>query len=400
MLAAAAAAAAAAAVIAADSSTVRELKAQLSFLVKEAQAEHYVAAVCALGLVYGVWCRLTAPPPFRRDAVGQPRKKCVSEAATIAQLPAMVEEVRSTFKQGATRSYAWRIQQLRGLQALVIENTDEIFEAARADCGKTNAEWFFERKSILADCALAISQLHRWMRPVHAASPFWMQPATSYTLHEPFGTVLVVAPWNYPITLAIQPLVGAFAAGNTAVLKPSELAPHQSRVLAKLLPQYIDSSALLVVEGGVEVSKAVIQQPFDFVFYTGGPAVGSHVAQECSKRLTPFCLELGGKSPTLVDKSVDLVVACNRIVQGKYANAGQVRSARQPFLSPPPPTSCSTGAWRRPYACLVLLLNPSCSLPTFLSDLFTCPDARARRPASHQTMFWYIRKSGTISSRR
>ena len=343
MLAAAAAAAAAAAVMAADSTTVRELKAQLSFLVKEAQAEHYVAAVCALGLAYGFWCRLTAPPPFRRDAVGPPRKKCASDAATIAQLPAMVEEVCSTFKQGTTRSYAWRIQQLRGLQALVMENTDEIFEAARADCGKTKAEWFFERKSILADCALAISQLHRWMRPVHTASPFWMQPATSYTLHEPFGTVLVVAPWNYPITLAIQPLVGAFAAGNTAVLKPSELAPHQSRVLAKLLPRYIDSSTLLVVEGGVEVSKALIQQPFDFVFYTGGPAVGSHVAQECSKRLTPFCLELGGKSPTLVDKSVDLVVACNRIVQGKYANAGQVRSARQPFLSSSP-KSCSTGA--------------------------------------------------------
>eukprot|EP01043_Picozoa_sp_COSAG02_P034639 COSAG02_NODE_2434_length_8868_cov_96.980388_7_plen_350_part_00 len=333
MLAAAgAAAAAAAAAVMADSSAAREMKEQWSLIAAQAQAQHYLAAACALGLVYGVWCRLTAPPPFRRDAVGQAREKCASEAAAIAQLPAMMEEVRSTFKQGVTRSYAWRIQQLRGLQALVTENADEIYEAAKADCGKTNAEWFFERKAILADCALAISQLHRWMRPVHAASPFWMQPATSYTQHEPLGTVLVVAPWNYPITLALQPLVGAFAAGNTAVLKPSELAPHQSRVLAKLLPQYIDNSALLVVEGGVEVSKAVIQQPFDFVLYTGGPVVGSHVAQECSKRLIPFCLELGGKSPVLIDKSVDLVVACNRIVQGKYANAGQVRRAHQPLL--------------------------------------------------------------------
>ena len=161
------------------------------------------------------------------------------------------------------------------------------------------------------------------MRPVPLGSPFWMQPAASYTRDEPYGTVLIVAPWNYPITLTIQPLIGAFAAGNTAVLKPSELAPQQSSVLAKLLPRYVDSAALLIVEGGAEVSRAMVQQSFDFVFYTGGPVVGSLVAQECAKTLTPFCLELGGKSPTLIDQSVDLTAACNRIAQGKFANAGQ-----------------------------------------------------------------------------
>ena len=296
-----------------------EIKAQLG----AAQPQQLAACACALAVACVVYRRLTAPPAFVRGEVGEPRKPCGGEAATIAALPALVDEVRATFKQGVTRPYAWRIQQLRGLQALVEENSDEIFEGRRADSGKSNYEWFFEKKGTLGDCAMAISQLSEWMKPKGTTTPFWMQPASSYTQHEPLGTVLVVAPWNYPITLSLHPLIGAFAAGNTAVLKPSELAPHQSTVLAKLLARYIDSSALLVVEGGVEVSKTLLTLPYDFVFYTGGPVVGSLVAQTCSKSLTPFCLELGGKSPTIVDENVDLSVACARISQGKFANAGQ-----------------------------------------------------------------------------
>ena len=227
-----------------------------------------LAALGVAALVYGAYRRLVAPPSFRPELVGQPRTVAPGEpeAAAIARLPALREELGESYRAGRTRPYAWRIQQLRGLEALVKAHSDEIFEACRADCNKGSAEWFFERKGILGDCAMAIAQLHEWMKPVGAKSPFWMQPAKSYVQHEPLGTVLIVSPWNYPITLALHPLIGAFAAGNAAVLKPSELAPAQSRVLAKLLPKYIDSSALGVVEGGVEVSKALLAQSWDFVF--------------------------------------------------------------------------------------------------------------------------------------
>ena len=345
------AAAVAVAVVAADPAALAEVADAARQLLAPhglLEPQGLLAALGVAALVYGAYRRLVAPPSFRPELVGQPRTVAPGEpeAAAIARLPALREELGESYRAGRTRPYAWRIQQLRGLEALVKAHSDEIFEACRADCNKGSAEWFFERKGILGDCAMAIAQLHEWMKPVGAKSPFWMQPASSYILHEPLGTVLIVSPWNYPITLALHPLIGAFAAGNAAVLKPSELAPAQSRVLAKLLPKYIDSSALGVVEGGVEVSKALLAQSWDFVFCkivilsrfvavclanpksitiadTGGPTVGSIVAQTCSKSLTPFCLELGGKSPTIVDEHVDLSVACNRIVQGKFVNSGQ-----------------------------------------------------------------------------
>lgn len=286
-------------------SLFEKLKARYDWVSGD-EIKKVAAGLTIILLLRLVYKKLTAPPAFCREAVGTPREPCVGEAETIAALPSVVDELRTTFTSGRTRTYEWRIQQLRGLNALLAENGDEIYAACKADCGKAMTEWFFEKKSIMGDCDMAIAGLRKWMKPAGRSTPFWMQPARSYVIQEPLGTVLIVVPWNYPIALALQPLIGCFAAGNVAVLKPSEAAPHQSALLAKLLPRYIDSSALAVVEGGVEVAKAAIAQSYDFVFYTGGPAVGSIVAQTCSKSLTPFCLELGGKSPTLIDQCVSI----------------------------------------------------------------------------------------------
>jgi hypothetical protein len=175
--------------------------------LEAAELQQLGAALCVLVMLRTVYRRLTAPPAFRAEAVGEARTAPASEKETIAALPGVVEGLRASFRSEKTLAYGWRIQQLRGLQKMLAENGDEIFAACKADCGKSQAEWFFESKSIAGDLDIAISQLSEWMKPTCRQTPFWMQPAQSYVTHEPLGTVLIVSPWNYPIALALQ--VGA-----------------------------------------------------------------------------------------------------------------------------------------------------------------------------------------------
>jgi aldehyde dehydrogenase (NAD+) len=239
-------------------------------------------------------------------------------------IPGLVEGLRKTFDSGVTRPAEWRLNQLRQLLRMLEDEEPRFLEALASDLGKCNAEGFIaETGFLMNEVKLAIKNLRRWMRPRRVKAPMIARPGKAKIYAEPLGVTLVIAPWNYPLQLALSPLMGALAAGNCAVVKPSEVAPATSAALAALVPKYLDRDAVVVVEGGVPETTALLEQRFDLVFYTGNGSVGRIVMQAAAKHLTPVVLELGGKSPCIVDRDVDLDVAVRRIVWAKFFNAGQ-----------------------------------------------------------------------------
>ena len=240
------------------------------------------------------------------------------------EIATLIARLRRSFETGITRSAEWRRHQLERLQALMEENEAEILAALRTDLGKPTFEaWGAENRALLNSLELAQKHLTAWMKPRKIGAPLAVQPSTARIYPEPLGVVLVIAPWNYPLQLALEPLVGAIAAGNCAVVKPSEVTPATSALMARLVPRYLDPECIAVVEGGVPQTTALLAQRFDHIFYTGNGTVGRVVMAAAAKNLTPVTLELGGKSPCIVDDDVDLEVAAHRIVFGKFANAGQ-----------------------------------------------------------------------------
>ncbi len=236
---------------------------------------------------------------------------------------AVVARLRATFDSGRTRDAGWRRAQLRGLRRMLRERNAAFAEALRQDLGKQALEAFVTETAIVrSEIALALRQLRRWMRGERVAVPLALQPASARVVPQPQGVVLVVAPWNYPLLLLLAPLVGALAAGNCAVLKPSELAPASAAALARWLPEYVDGEAVAVVEGDANVAAALLAQPVDHVFYTGGPRVARIVAAAAAERLVPVTLELGGKSPAIVSDGDPMAIA-RRLAFGKFINAGQ-----------------------------------------------------------------------------
>jgi aldehyde dehydrogenase (NAD+) len=239
-------------------------------------------------------------------------------------IPGIVDNLRRTFASGRTRSRAWRLDQLARLDRMLAEKQPELLAALEADLGKSSFEgWLAEVAIVRKDIAFTRKHLGTWMRPERVKTPSALFPAASRVLREPLGVVLIIAPWNYPLQLAAMPLTAALAAGNCAVIKPSELAPHTSDVIARYLPQYLDPEAVTVVQGGVPEATALLEQKFDHILYTGNGTVARVVMAAAAKHLTPVTLELGGKSPTIVDASCDLEVTARRICSGKYFNAGQ-----------------------------------------------------------------------------
>lgn len=242
-------------------------------------------------------------------------------------VPASVARLRATYDAGTTRPLAWRLAQLAGLQAMLTERGGELERALAADLGKPALEAQLTEIGSVADEAAHVSRhLAQWLRPRRVPVPPRLLPARASVVREPVGVVLVVAPWNYPVQLLLSPLLGALAAGNTVVTKPSELAPTTSGVLARWLPHYLDEGAVAVLEGGPEVATALLEQRFDHVFFTGGERVARIVALAAAKHLTPTTLELGGKCPAYVDASLsdrDLAAAAKRLAWGKFLNAGQ-----------------------------------------------------------------------------
>ncbi|WSL80525.1 aldehyde dehydrogenase family protein [Kitasatospora sp. NBC_01266] len=244
--------------------------------------------------------------------------------AAATEPAAVVARLRAGFDTGRTRPLAWRLAQLAALRALLTEQSDEFLAALRTDLGKSETEAYrSEIGFTLNELDHTVAHLAQWLAPRPAAVPAAFRPAEAQVVRDPLGVVLVIAPWNYPLQLALAPVVGALAAGNTVLVKPSELAPATSAALARLLPRYLDREAVAVVEGAVPETTALLEQRFDHIFYTGNGVVGRIVMAAAAKHLTPVTLELGGKSPALVEPGADLAVTAQRIARGKFQNAGQ-----------------------------------------------------------------------------
>ena len=241
-----------------------------------------------------------------------------------ADVAAVVARARRAFDSGRTKPYAWREAQLRALRRLVVDHESEIASALESDLGKSAVEsWLTETGLVVSEIDHTLKNLRRWLAPRRVPVPLRVLPAKAQIVREPLGVVLVIAPWNYPVLLTLTPLIGALAAGNAVVVKPSEVAPAASAVLARLIGRHLDPEAVHVVEGAVPETTALLAERFDHIFYTGNSAVGRIVLEAAAKHLTPVTLELGGKSPTFVDDGVDLEATAQRIVWGKFTNAGQ-----------------------------------------------------------------------------
>ena len=228
------------------------------------------------------------------------------------------------FNSNQTRDLEWRKQQLQQIKCLVNDNEQVFLEALASDLGKPAQEaWITEVSYVTGDVDHVCKRLNSWAKKRRVATPIVAQPGRSYIQPEPQGTVLIIGAWNYPMQLILAPLVAVIAAGNCAIVKPSELAPATSQLLAKLIPQYLDSSAFSVVEGAVEETSALLSLPFDHIMYTGNGQVARIVMTAAAKHLTPVTLELGGKSPVYVDDTADITITAQRIAWGKWMNAGQ-----------------------------------------------------------------------------
>ncbi|MDR4219689.1 aldehyde dehydrogenase [Priestia megaterium] len=230
----------------------------------------------------------------------------------------------SFFNSGKTKDVAFRIETLKKLRELVVRHEDDILKAVKADLNKPEMEAKrAEVGLVLSEIDFAVKNLTEWAAPKEVETPFTHAGAKSYIYQDPYGLALVIAPWNYPFQLAVSPVVGAIAAGNCVVLKPSELTPHTSSLLAKMFNENFPEEYMTVVEGEVETSTALLKENFDYIFFTGSTMVGKIVAEAAAKHLTPVTLELGGKSPTIVHEDANIEEAAKRIARGKFANAGQ-----------------------------------------------------------------------------
>ena len=235
-----------------------------------------------------------------------------------------IHNQRDFFQTGKTKDIYFRIQQLKTLKQAVIDNETAIFNALKADLNKPLEESFTaEIVLVVKEIEYAIKHLKTWTKPKKTEIPWQFIPASAKIYPEPLGVVLIIGAWNYPFQLVLTPLIGAIAAGNCAILKPSEIASHTSNLVAEIFDKYFDRSYLAVIEGGIEASQELLAEKFDHIFFTGGTAVGKIVMEAAAKQLTPVTLELGGKSPCIVDTDIDLKIAARRITWGKFFNAGQ-----------------------------------------------------------------------------
>lgn len=235
------------------------------------------------------------------------------------------ESLKAFFYSGQTRPLAYRKQQLKNLLRFLKECENDIAKALEADLRKPHFEALTSEIGVSrAEIRYALANLNRWAQPKQVSTPITQIPASCSYAFEPKGVVLVIGPWNFPLQLNIIPLASALAAGNTVIVKLSEHAPHTSAMLASLLPRYLDSQCVRIVEGDHLVSQELLQMQFDHIFFTGSTRIGRIVMQEAAKNLIPVTLELGGKCPTIVDESADISLAATRILWGKLINAGQV----------------------------------------------------------------------------
>ncbi|MCX6247268.1 MAG: aldehyde dehydrogenase [Bacteroidetes bacterium] len=239
-------------------------------------------------------------------------------------IPAIVQQQKEFFKTQKTKDLSYRKDALRRLRAEVIRREKEITDAIHADFRKPEFESIAtETRIVLNDLDHMLRKLNRRAKP-HSVFPALLNfPSGSRIYPEPYGTVLIIAPWNYPYQLTLSPLIGAIAAGNTVVLKPSELTPHTSGVISSIVAAVFDKGHVCVVEGDAGVAEKLLNERWDYIFFTGSIQVGKIVAKSAALNLTPFTLELGGKSPCVIDRTANLKLAAKRITWGKFINGGQ-----------------------------------------------------------------------------
>ena len=246
-------------------------------------------------------------------------------ATTEVDIPAIVARLRKTFATGRTRDVAWRKRQLEALEKLMVDNEPAIAAALEKDLGRKPFEaWLADIASTAGEAADAAKNVGKWTKRKHRLLEKAQLPGRAWIEYEPFGTVLVIGAWNFPFALTLGPAIGAIAAGNTVVLKPSEVSPASSALMAELVPKYLDNDAIVVIEGDGAVSQELIAQGFDKLCFTGGTEIGRKVYEGAAKHLTPVTLELGGKSPVIVAADADIAVAAKRIAWTKLINSGQI----------------------------------------------------------------------------
>jgi aldehyde dehydrogenase (NAD+) len=236
----------------------------------------------------------------------------------------VLADLRGVFATGRTRALEWRLEQLRGIARFVDEREAEIAAALAEDLGRSSAEaWLGDIASTKGEAVYALKHLKKWMRRRRESLPLAQLPGRAWVQYEPLGVVLVIGPWNYPLYLSLAPLIAAVAAGNCAVIKPSELAPATSALLAQWVPRYVDPQAVRVVEGDAATTQELLAAGFDHALFTGGTEIGKKIMAAAAPTLTPVTLELGGKSPVIVTANADIDIAARRIAWVKLLNSGQ-----------------------------------------------------------------------------
>lgn len=239
-------------------------------------------------------------------------------------LQALLESQQLFFTSGKTRGLSYRKEALKKLRSAILMHEEELYQALHKDLHKSAFESYAtEIGFVLDELRFHLKKLHKWVKPKRVSSSIVSFPARGYKTNEPLGTVLIIAPWNYPFQLMVAPLIGAISAGNTVIIKPSEIAENTAQIIEKMVNSSFEKEYIHVVTGGVETSQALLKLRFNHIFFTGSPRVGKIVMQSAAKQMIPVTLELGGKSPCIVDETAPLELTARRIVWGKLLNAGQ-----------------------------------------------------------------------------
>ena len=243
---------------------------------------------------------------------------------TTHDIEQMIEQQRSFFYTRQTKDVEFRKKKLIHLKDSIKKYEQDVILALKKDLNKSEFEAYATEIGIVYDSiSYFLKNIDDWVKPESVKTPIQFQPGKSFIVRDPYGVVLIIGPFNYPFQLVMEPLIGAIIGGNTAIVKPSEAAPHTAAIVKKIINETFGEKYVRVVEGEKEVVTALIHAPFDYIFFTGSVMVGKVIAKAAAERLTPYCLELGGKSPAIVDQTANIDVAVSRIAWGKFNNAGQ-----------------------------------------------------------------------------
>lgn len=249
--------------------------------------------------------------------------------------PVYMESIRQFYRKGITRDVSWRLAKLKELKKSILSRVGDINRALWEDLRKSEGEAYLtEIGMVVGEIDYHVKRLKRWARGRRVATPLPFLPSRSRVMYEPYGVVLIISPWNYPFQLLLEPLVGALSAGNCVVLKPSPHAPATAKVVGEIVSAVFEPGHVRVFEGDGEMVTRLLNERFDYIFFTGGARFGREVMEAASRHLTPVTLELGGKSPCIIDRSANIEIAARRIAWGKFLNAGQTCVAPDYVLVP------------------------------------------------------------------